>query len=184
VTRLFVAIDLPLELRERLAALSRSVPGARGTKAGQLHLTLRFAGELDEEGASALRAGLAGVAAAAAGSFELTVRGVGAFPRRRDPRVVWAGLAPSEELDALHGLVEKAAVAAGLEPERKRFRPHLTLARLRRADTRAVGAWLDEHAGLEEPPFAVEELTLFSSELRPSGAVHRVLAAWRLGDGP
>lgn len=180
MSRLFVAIDPPAALRERLARLSAGVPGSRGVRAEQVHLTLRFAGELDPGAAEALRAGLAGAAAATA-PFEATVRGVGAFPKRRDPRVVWAGLAPSGELAALHERVEAAAVAAGLPAERRRFRPHLTLARLRRPDARAVGAWLDRHAELAEPPFAVGELVLFASELRPEGARHRVLDRWALG---
>ena len=184
MSRLFAAIDLPAGLRERLAALSRSVPGARGTKAEQVHLTLRFAGELAPEPEGAFRAALADAAAGAAGPFRLTVRGVGAFPRRRDPRIVWAGVEPSEDLTALHDRVQAAAVAAGLEAEDRRFRPHVTLARLRRPEPRAVGAWLDEHAELREEPFTVEELTLFASELRRSGAVHRVVATWALGGAP
>jgi len=180
VPRLFVATDLPESLCRSLAALARTVPGGRPVRAEQVHLTLHFAGELGDAAAGRLRAALGSVDSPA---FQLRVRGVGCFPKRRDPRVVWAGLEESEALAALHASVDQALRAAGFETESRPFHPHLTLARLRRPDPRAIRAWLEDHADLAEAPVEVAELRLYSSRLEPSGAVHRVEARWPLARG-
>lgn len=175
--RLFVAIDPPESLRAELSRLGRDLAGSRATPPEQLHLTLRFIGEVDEATGEQLSEALGTVQAA---GFDLTPRGVGFFPNARRPRIAWAGFERSELLEALQAAVETAIRRCGLAPETEAFRPHVTLARIRRPDPRAARAWLAAHHEFDAPAFAVEEVSLYSSELRPTGALHRRVARCRL----
>ena len=175
--RLFVAIELPEPLRQELILAALGVPDARLTPLEQLNLTLRFVGETDAQGFEDLREALHGVDGPA---FELTARGVGCFPRKKQPRVLWAGFAESGELAALQRKVERAVVRAGFEPEGRRFHAHVTLARLKNGRPQRVARWLEDHAPLSAPAFDVEEFRLYSSRLLPSGAVHQVEESYAL----
>src|SRR5690349_15256218 len=128
--RLFAAIRPPAPVIARLLALEGGIAGARWQDEGQLHLTLRFAGELDACQAEDLAEALAGVHAA---PFTLALRGVGHFERKGRAHTLYAGLAPSDPLVALQRKVESAARRAGLPPEPRKFAPHITLARLNSA---------------------------------------------------
>ena len=172
--RLFVAIDPPETVRKDLAALPRDVDGARWVRAGQLHVTLRFLGDVAAGAVDRLAAALGGVASTA---FSLHASGFGVFPPRGAPRVLWAGLSPAEPLRALAAAVNAALAATGLTPPAdKPFSPHLTLARLERARPGDVKAWIDARGGFSTVPWAVEAFTLYASRLLPSGAVHTPLA--------
>lgn len=168
--RLFVGIELPDTVRERLGWICCDVPGARWVEPGQMHLTLRFIGEVDEIVFDDVDARLAEVRAA---RFPLAVRGVGHFPPRGVPRLLWAGLERSEPLVALQRRVEAAVVRAGVEPEARRFAPHVTLARLDGTPQRAVGSFLATHGLLRCDPFEVDAIHLFSSVLGRKRALHR-----------
>jgi 2'-5' RNA ligase len=178
--RLFVAVDLPEALRERLAGMSGGLPGARWVPPDQLHLTLRFVGDVDGAVFADLQETLAEVRQE---PFDLALRGAGHFPPRGAPRVVWVGFDASEELRRLHAAVERAAQAAGLEPEGRRFHPHVTLARLKDTPPRRVAEYLAAHAGLRSDPFPVRELVLYSSVLGSTGATHRPEVVYPLGRG-
>ena len=125
--RLFVGLELPAEVRERLRLLLSGIPYARWTPAENLHLTLRFIGEVDEVQAEAAHDALLGVDAA---GFELTIRGCGAFDGGHRAQTLWAGVDRCDGLAHLHDKVEAAVVRAGLAPERRIFSPHITLARV------------------------------------------------------
>ena len=169
--RLFVAIELPETVRDLLEPLALGLPGGRAVPREQLHLTLRFIGELEGKALRDVRGVLGEVRAR---PFSLTACGVGCFPRRRDPRVAWAGFRHGPELAALHRGVEAALERVGIPPEGRKLHPHVTLVRLGAPRPARVAAWLREHAMLESPPFPVTAFRLYSSLLRPSGAVHRV----------
>jgi 2'-5' RNA ligase len=175
--RLFVAIPLPAPVRARLLGLMGGVGGARWQSEDQLHLTLRFIGEVDRHRAADVDAALAAILHP---RFEIALAGVGSFERRGEPTVLWAGLAPQEPVKILHKKVDQAMVRAGLEPERRAFVPHVTLARLPRG-AGPIGGFLDTAAGASSQPFAVDEFRLYESRLTPDGAVYSVAERYPLG---
>ncbi|MCD2314641.1 RNA 2',3'-cyclic phosphodiesterase [Sphingomonas sp. IC-11] len=177
--RLFVALRPPPAIRDALADVMDGVPGARWQDDDQLHLTLRFIGPVDRPVAEDIAAALGGIHAAA---VEATVSGVGRFGQRGRNEALWAGIAPQEPLAALHRKVDQAMVRVGLEPERRAYLPHITLARLPRGVNAGleVEAWLSRHAALTSGPFALHHLVLFESHLGRSGASYEPIARWPL----
>jgi 2'-5' RNA ligase len=176
--RLFIAIALPEDLRTRLAALATGLPGARWVSEDNLHLSLRFLGELDGGAAADVDAALAGVRAP---GFELVLEGVSHFGEGRNLRALWAGVRPSPELKRLQAKIEQAVVRAGQPPEKRKFKPHVTLARFKSNPGAKLQSYLAEHALLRSEPFPVEAFTLYSSFLSASGAIYRAEAEYPLG---
>ena len=158
--RLFVSIELPDDVKHSLARLSGDVPGARWLEADEMHLTVRFIGEVDGLVYDDVLAALDEVCAA---PFELALRGVGHFPPRGEPRILWAGLDRSDALRVLHDRVESALVRAGVEADHRKFSPHVTLARLKGTPARAVGSFLAMNGLFRTEAFPVREFHLFSS---------------------
>ena len=128
--RLFVAIDLPGDLKQRLVSMRAGVPGAKWVGIGQMHLTLRFLGELDGARARDVAESLARVHAPA---FNLSLCGIGTFGTGARVRVLWVGIEAGHELGLLQGRVERAMRDAGVEPEGPKFHAHVTLARFKDA---------------------------------------------------
>lgn len=159
--RLFVALTLPADIRERLGGLMGGVPGARWVPAENLHLTLRFIGDVDEGAAADLDAALAQAPFA---PFMLTLQGVGVFGASRRPRALWVGVSPSDELNILQGRVEAAAQRAGQPAETRKFTPHVTLARLDGGGDR-LGRFLENNGLFRAGPFAVTGFSLMRSQL-------------------
>ncbi|MGQ0660610.1 RNA 2',3'-cyclic phosphodiesterase [Sphingosinicella sp.] len=174
--RLFVAIRLPRLVRERLIAAMGGISGARWQSDDQLHLTLRFIGEVDRRQAEDVHAALDAIRQP---PFEIALSGVGFFDQRGRPETVWAGVAPPEPLVALHRKVDQALVRVGLEPERRAYIPHITLARLHRA-AGPVGGFLEQAGNLASPLFTVERFALFESDLTEERAVYSILADYLL----
>lgn len=176
--RLFVALRPPRPVRERLLATCAEVDGARWQDDEQLHLTLRFVGDADARLADDLCAALGSVAASAP---EAQIAGAGMFDRRGRPEAIWAGVAPREQLAALHRKVDRACVSVGLPPEGRAYVPHVTLARLNRStDQAAVPAWVARHQSLSSEPFRFDRMILYRSHLGDAGAAYEVLDAWPL----
>ena len=174
--RLFVALCPPAPVRKALLAATDDDPGIRWQDEEQLHLTLAFLGDVDPRLGDDLVGALAAVRSA---PFALFVRGVGHFERKGMPSALWAGLAPSEPLDRLHGRVVAACRRAGTEPDRRGFRPHVTLARLGRSSPPA-GAWLAAHGTLAAGPWEVRDFALYESRLSAAGAQYELLASFNL----
>lgn len=169
--RLFVALRPPASIRERLLDLMEGVPGARWQDEEQLHLTLRFIGEVDGPTAEDVLAALRSVAHR---PFTLALNGVGSFGKGGRPHSLWAGVAPHDQVTHLHKKVDQAIVRAGLEPEHRAFAPHITLARM----TRSAGpadAFLAGHAGLASAPFPVTAFGLYESQLGQGGARYELI---------
>ena len=175
--RLFTAIEIPEVLRTRLTFLQAGVPGARWTPVENLHLTLRFIGEVDEPTASDIDAVLGSLSEP---SFELTLRGVGEFGGR-DPHAIWAGVAPSPALHHLVAKIESGLQRMGLEAETRKYAPHVTLARLRDTPVAKVRAFLSVNGLFDSGPFAVSSFSLFSSFQTPRGSLYRVEQTYPLG---
>lgn len=174
MARLFVAIRPPPPVRAALLETMGGIGRIRWQDDDQLHLTLAFAGEADGRQTEELIEALAEVESAC---FRAEVAGVGHFERKGVPAVLWAGVPPTEPLAQLHRRVGRACRRAGLEPERRAYRPHVTLAYLRRtADP--IGAWLAEHGTLRAGPWEVAGFTLYESHLRPEGSLYRALVEY------
>jgi len=169
--RLFVAIDLPPALRTILNTMGQGIPGARPVSEEQIHLTLRFIGEVEGHIARDIKEALTEVRAT---PFPLSIQGVGHFPPRGAPRVLWAGLLRSEELVLLRNRVERQLVACSLPPEQRKFAPHITIARLKDSPFRRVGDFLAGNSLFQSEEFLVESFTLYSTRLIKSGALHTV----------
>lgn len=175
--RLFTAIEIPESVRTRLSFLQGGVPGARWSPAENLHLTLRFIGEVDEATASDIDDMLSSVHAPA---FELTLKGAGEFGGR-DPHALWVGVAPNETLMRLVAKIESALQRMGLAAETRKYAPHVTLARLRDAPIAKLREFLAAHAAFDSGPFAVRSFALFSSYPSSSGSLYRLERSYALG---
>ncbi|MEJ2033667.1 MAG: RNA 2',3'-cyclic phosphodiesterase [Deltaproteobacteria bacterium] len=167
--RLFVAIDLPGEIKEKLGAMGFGIPGAKWVEPEQLHLTLRFIGEVDGGVFADIREALEGVQGE---PFAMRLKGFGHFPPRKQPRVLWVGVEANEDLVRLRNRVEKAMVRVGLEPEHRKFSPHITLARLKETPLKKLTNFFAGNALYVSSSFEVTEFYLYSSRLSPKGAIH------------
>lgn len=175
--RLFAAIPLPEPIRERLTMLQSGLQGARWVKPENIHLTLRFIGDVPEDMADEIGAALSGIEAP---GFSLALDGVGSFKWGDRPNAVWAGVEKSEPLMHLQARVESTLVRAGLTAATRKFMPHATLARLKHAKPPRVEAWTVENAAFHSEPFTVDRFTLFSSFLSSSGAIYTPEAEYPL----
>lgn len=178
--RLFAAIDLPPDIAAQLQGLCCGVPGARWVQPEQMHLTLRFIGEVDGGIFRDIKEGLAGIKAV---PFSLQVKGLGFFPPRKAPRVLWAGISPVEEVSTLRNRIENRLVGMGLEPEGRKYSPHITLARLHDTPPARLGRFLAGNSLFATEPFLVSEFHLYSSELTAKGAFHTIEASYSLQAG-
>lgn len=167
--RLFIAIELPDNLKTALGKLRVDIPGARWVPTEQLHLTLAFLGEVEDKTVGKLCEGLALLHIP---SFHLCFSGTGCFPNRHRPRVLWAGLEPHPRLMRLAAGVHGTVLACGIPLEDRPFSPHITLARLKFPAVREVDAFLTMPQKQKLLPFPVSEFTLFQSMLTQKGASH------------
>ena len=167
--RLFVALGLPRSLRTRLSFLGGGLPGVRWAPPENYHVTLRFIGELPKWRAEEVDEALASLRAPA---FALQLAGVGAFSKAGRVTSLWVGVERTPALDHLQQKVETALHRAGVERERRRFTPHVTLARLDGAPEAKVAAWVQSHNLFRSEPIAIEQFTLFSSRLGKEQAVY------------
>ena len=174
--RLFVAIRPPEEVRDLLIDAMDDSPALRWVGDEQLHLTLRFIGEVERPVADDLAAALDRIRSP---SFDLEVAGVGKFDQRNSG-AVWAGVRPKEAVAALAAKVERGVQQAGLEAEHRAFMPHITLARWNRRDEDVVRSFLRRNADLKSEPFRVDRFILFESRLSRHGAHYEEVAGFLL----
>ena len=168
--RLFVALDLPWELRQRVAVLANGgIPGARWVPPENYHITLRFIGETPGHRAEEIDMALAGLRAR---GFSLTLSGLGTFAKGGRSTALWVGVERNPQLDHLANKIERALQRIGLEPERRRFQPHLTLARLDNVPEGKLVSFVQAHNLFRADPVPVEHFTLFSSQLGKEASVY------------
>jgi len=175
--RLFIAIELPDEVKRILGRMRSDIPGARWVAPEQLHLTLSFLGELDEAAMKRLSGELAEIQTS---RFDLRFAGCGCFPNRKQPRVLWVGLEPEPLLNTLESLVRKAVLTCDVPQEDRPFSAHITLARLKLPASREVAVFLDQPQKQKLPTVSVREFILFQSSLTPHGAIHTPLKSFQL----
>lgn len=174
--RLFVALSLPDDVADSLTTLQTGVPGARWSTQEQLHLTLRFIGEVDGRDAAAIDDALSAIDAP---RFELALKGVGEFGGK-NPHALWAGVRDPAPVKFLSRKVENALQRIGLPAEERKFVPHVTLARLRASSRGRVMDFLTDHALYASPPFEVGGFILYSSVLTSDGSIYTAERAYRL----
>lgn len=180
--RLFVAIELPMELKQQIGARVESVrqqlPVASWGKAETYHVTLAFIGDQPESIVTAIAAQLQ--ASVREARFGVEIKGAGFFPNARRARVAWIGLSPADRLAALATEVREGLRRVHVAFDEKPFKPHLTLARLKAPWSETDAALLTKAFDQFDGGFTVREVTLFSSQLSAKGATHRAVAVAKL----
>lgn len=176
--RLFFGVEMPEASKSRLLSVQQPVKGARWQSPEQLHLTLVFLGNVQ---ASQLKAVQSVAQRLSVEPFTLTLLGLGCFGEPEHPKVLWAGIEPSESLDDLQNTLSRHLVSCGFRGETRRFQPHITLARFRQpsGSVRSLLAAYREYAFGSMP---VSFLSLFESQLTPEGASYSVLDRIPLSD--
>lgn len=177
--RLFVALRPPPEVRAALRALMTGVSGARWQSDAQLHLTLRYIGDVDPYTGDQIAAALAALCAP---PVPVRLAGVGAFDRGGRVHTLWAGVTPHDALHHLRGLVDRALAAAGVAPAPGEFVPHITVARLALGanQSAAIAQWQAQHDALASTTFTFADIFLFESRQTQSGIEYRVIICRQL----
>lgn len=174
--RLFVGIVFPPELKLRLSLLCSGIAGARWVDPGNLHLTLRFIGEISEDVAADVDVALARLRAP---RFSLQLAGSGVFGGDR-PRNLWVGVERSPQLVTLRDRIEQALTRTGLPPEPRKFAPHVTLARLHNPPLDQIAGFLAAHAGFRAEPLDVDAFSLIASYQTKAGSIYEDQADYLL----
>lgn len=176
--RLFIAIDLPPAVKDRLGVLCSGLPGAKWVRREQMHLTLRFIGDVDESGFGAIKSTLAQVQSP---PLEMHLESVGQFPPKGKPRVLWVGVNATPILADLHQHITVTLDTLSLPPPDHPFSPHITLARFKTPPApESIRPFFAQHAAFKTEPFAVTSFILFSSILTPQGSIYRHEAVYPL----
>lgn len=174
--RLFTALEIPRDAAMSLSLLRGGLPRARWIDVENYHITLRFIGDVEGHVADEIANALDRVRRS---SFALTLSGVGAFGQKK-PHAVWAGVAPSPDLNALQAEIERLCQRLGIAADPRRFTPHVTLARLRNSSPLEVAAYLSARGNFAVPPFRVGRFVLMSSRDSVGGGPYIVEEAWPL----
>jgi len=187
--RIFVAVNFPARLRQKIARLSRplqeaGVPG-QWTEADQVHLTLKFIGEVPAAEVDEISEALEDVAGRFR-PFDMKFGPIGAFPSPRRPRVVWLGVEPTPELRFVKDDLERRLSELGIPREERPYQPHVTLGRAPRGAEAGEFRRLEDVARSLRVPdvYRVTHLDLMKSQLGAGGAVHTRLVAARMGSRP
>jgi 2'-5' RNA ligase len=186
LVRSFLAIELPRAIQRKIEEvqedLKSSHPDVRWVSPEKIHLTLKFFGNIEE---SRIEPIVKSIQEPIQNTppFPLTVRGVGAFPHLKNPRVIWMGLVDKEEIfSSIQKRLEKELEKIGFEPEDRPFHPHLTLGRVKSSRGREeLAGRMEKYREEEFGEFQVERVILFKSDLKPTGPIYTVLRDMKLG---
>ena len=176
--RLFIALDLPDSVKDQLASICYGIPNARWSKREQFHLTLKFIGGVEGDISEDIAQALSEICFS---SFEIRLSGLGYFPPKQDPKILWAGVQSDERLENLQRKIERRLMETGIEPERRNFYPHITLAKLEKASSSRVLPYLSHHGTFKTESFSIDHFSLYQSHLSPKGSVYECLAVFEAG---
>ncbi|MCF8056699.1 MAG: RNA 2',3'-cyclic phosphodiesterase [Desulfocapsa sp.] len=169
--RLFIALDLPGEIKKTLRLSCPDLPGARWVPNNQTHLTIRFIGSVDKTLFHDIHETLKAIKAK---PITMTLNEIGFFPSRKRARVLWVGIEKNSRLIQLHNQVESVLTSLALEQEKRKFVPHITLARFKKVPSIPnSGQFMANETLLSTPPFIIHHFSLYSSVLSSTGAVHQ-----------
>lgn len=178
VARLFVGVGVSPRVAQDLRWISSGIPQARWQNTQQFHITLQFLGEVQPGPAQRFSEALEEVDGPA---FQTSLMGCGLFPHRGPVRTLWLGVEDPRPFSLLHRQVTQIGERCGLRVERRRYQPHLTLARFsRRPPQSLLDDWMENHFAYRSPPFMVNSIHLYRSVLSPSGARYCVEASFPL----
>ncbi len=171
--RLFVGLQLPEGIQDLLLDLREEIPGARWIDAHNLHMTLSFIGEVDGHEADEIDYALSRINFA---PFDLTLGGVGLFSHsNKSGRTLWAGVKPNPQLMHLQMRVANTLRSCGLGPDRRKFRPHVSLARVKHSDIGQLGLYMERNNLFSSPSFQIENFVLYRSHLTRNGPHYEAL---------
>jgi 2'-5' RNA ligase len=184
--RSFLAFELPLEIKNIVARVSgelrQSTLNAKWVKVDKIHLTVVFMGNIETGDIPAIGEGVQKVCQTY-GPFDMSLKGIGCFPNRRNPRVLWLGLdGDLEKMSGFRDALQEYLTGFGIKEEKRKLKPHLTLARFRKPKKMDFkeDQLLSEYEDLSSSVGSLKELILFKSELKPAGAVYTKVEAWPL----
>ena len=177
IQRLFIALDLPTAVQTSLYHMACEIRGARPVPREQMHLTLKFIGDVEKQAVISLKEALTTIQIP---EFNLNLLGIGHFPPRGNPRIVWAGISPKSELLMLHSAIEQTLGKLGYVKEKRPFSPHITLARLKTFHNDSVTSFLARYKDFRAESSLIESFKLYSSRLTEAGAIHRLESAFPL----
>lgn len=167
----FVAIPIAEEVVDEILDIQEGIEDARWVPPEKMHLTLHFLGDLPESS----RKEVAEIMECLPFTpFELTPQGLGLFPHRGPPHVLWLGVEPSEELKALHKKVHHKLITMGFKGDERRFIPHITLARFENASVEEIQRYISLHQLRKFSSFLVDEIYLYSSRLTKAGTFYQI----------
>ena len=175
--RLFFAIALPQAVLHDFSSLAMPVSHVRWIPPTNIHLTVQFIGTVEESVAEQIQRAVRSLQLP---SFQMRLSGVGAFPSIERPSVLWVGVDADAGLFTLQRDIFSRLDSLQLNLEQRPFRPHITVARIQRGKRADVTDWIRIHEHYGTDPIRVEAYQLFSSELRPSGAIYRQVAKYSL----
>ena len=175
--RLFIAIPLSPAVKAKLCKLYEPLENIRWQPAQQLHLTLRFIGEAQEQERKIIQEKLEGVHQA---SFEWVMQGVRSFPEKGSPKIIWVGIQKNESLLHLYKAIKQCCAGRGYETSKRRFQPHITIGRVKGTPLKKVRTFLNRHKNWGPETMQVQAFGLFASRLNPEGAVHETLKRYLL----
>lgn len=176
--RLFIAIDPPERIRDAISAIYGAIAGARWMEDEQIHLTLKFIGEVDNSTENQIIDVLSKLSVP---PFTMILKGVGVFPLRKEPRILWVGVQENQILMRLQAQIERALTSIEIEPDPRKFYPHITIARLNNAHQERIGQFISENNLFCTEPFEVSEFYLYRSYLGKTGAAYVKEATFREG---
>ena len=185
--RSFVAIEISPDIKAHIKGVQNefkaSTSDVRWVRSEGMHLTLKFLGGIEQERIPEI-ANVLKECSTATGPFSLGIRSLGAFPNETNPKVIWIGVEDeSGRLQAVQQAMEKGLSAIGFKAEKRAFTPHLTLGRLKSPKgKRAISQQLEASRKYDCGTFAVKEICLFKSDLKPSGAVYTKLKTFELSE--
>jgi len=178
MTRIFIGLEIPEIIRHRLVALQAEMPGCRWQSAEQMHLTLRFLGDVEEKRLPDL---VGAMRETMMPPFEISARGAGCFNRNTKPIILWVGVHPLDAVTVLYKRLSERLQVLGFEQEDKDFIPHITIARLKRLAN--VESFIQNHQQFGTDLFGVSHISMFSSTAGPNGSHYEVLHRSALESG-
>lgn len=183
--RTFIAIEIPTAIQEKLIEiqtdLAKFVGRVSWVKRGNIHITLKFLGDVQANQIESISSALKQIAQTHS-SFNINFGGIGVFPNPRRPRVIWVGITSgAEEMTKLAEDIENSLQNLGFPREKRGFTPHLTLARIKRPlNLQAVSSKFNQYDNLDIPSLKVDNITLIQSQLHPQGSIYTPLEEFAL----